>query len=97
MFKRDRPQFEAIKRKLTFDEDFMSPTPQNTHSLPFECGAQIEKNPFMQLLESSDTVPTFDYSNTAGLVQESNNRETLNTGGKNKHSRQQSNNSDKKR
>ena len=80
--------------KLTFDEDFMSPIGETAHSLPFECGAQMEKNPFMQLLESSDLVPTFDYSNAASLAKESKNSEALNYGGKNKHMRQRLNKSD---
>ena len=98
MFSRDRPQFEAVKRKLTFDEDFMSPDVKAAHSLPFECGAlNIEKNPFMQLLESSDTVPTFDYTNTAGAVNEGNYDKALKTGGKNRNSSHQLNYNDRKR
>ena len=83
-FERDLPQFESVKRKLTFDEDFMSSTSDH-NSLPFESGANIDDNPFMKLLDSAETVPTFNYSHVFGQDNNANlTKRMALTGGKSK-------------
>ena len=48
--------FGSVKKKLTFDEDFMT-------LLPYEAGlAQSDSNPFLKMLEREDAIPQFQHS-----------------------------------
>ena len=50
-----------------FDEDFISSASDHKFSLPFENRSNIlENNPFMKLLDSAESVPTFQYVHTFG-------------------------------
>ena len=60
------PRFASIKRKLTFEEDFVSTTSDNKYTLPLDAVNISDKNPFIKLLDSAESVPTFNYAYTYG-------------------------------
>ena len=61
----ERGNFDKVKRKLTFEEDYTSMASDGRLIFPYEGGVSKnpDANPFLKLLDSAESVPTFSSRN----------------------------------